>query len=81
LFKHRDLVTEIEQYIIERVKEKRLERGISQLDLSQRLEMNETFIAHVESPKRRAKYNINHLNAIARILGCSPKEFWPEEAI
>ena len=81
MFKHQDVITEIEQYIIDRVKEMRLERGISQLELSQKLEMNETFIAHVESPKRRAKYNVNHLNAIAAILGCSPKDFWPDEAI
>jgi len=71
----------IEQYIIEKVKQKRVELGYTQLDLSQKLEMSDSFIAHVESPSRRAKYNINHLNAIAKIFNCSPREFWPESAI
>jgi DNA-binding XRE family transcriptional regulator len=75
------VITEIEQYIIERVKEMRLELGISQLVLSQKLDMNETFIAHVESPKRRAKYNVNHINAIARIFNCSPKDFLPADPL
>ena len=73
--------TKIEKYIIEKVKEKRMELNLSQLALSQRLDMNDSFVSHVESPKRRAKYNINHLNAIAKILKCSPKDFWPDKSL
>jgi len=69
----------IELYIIEKVKQKRIELGFTQLDLSQKLEMSDSFIAHVES--RRAKYNINHLNEIAKIFGCSPKEFLPDKPL
>lgn len=73
--------SKIEKYIIERVKEKRLEAGLSQLDLSQKLEMNDSFVSHVESPNRRAKYNINHLNAIAKVFKCSPRDFLPEKSL
>lgn len=73
--------TKIENYIIEKVKEKRIELGFSQLALSQKLEMNDSFISHVESQNRRAKYNINHLNAIAKIFQCSPKDFWPDQPL
>jgi len=55
--------------------------GLSQLELSQKLEMSDSFISHVEAPSKRAKYNINHLNKIAEIFSCSPKEFWPEQPL
>ena len=74
-------ITKIEKYIIAQAKEKRNRLGISQIELSQRLNMNESFVSHVETPKRRAKYNINHINALARVFKCSPKEFLPEKAL
>jgi DNA-binding Xre family transcriptional regulator len=64
-----------------KVKEMRLKRKISQVTLSQSLGMSSSFVSHVESMKRRAKYNVSHLNEIAKILDCSPRDFWPEEAI
>lgn len=74
-------VTTIEQYIIEKIKAMRKEHGLSQLELSQKLEMSDSFISHVEAPSKRAKYNINHLNKIAEIFNCSPKDFWPEKPL
>ncbi len=74
-------MTAIEKYIIEKIKRLRKEHGLSQLELSQKLEMSDSFISHVEAPSKRAKYNINHLNRIAEIFKCSPKDFWPEEAL
>ncbi|TMI94623.1 MAG: helix-turn-helix transcriptional regulator [Bacteroidetes bacterium] len=70
--------TKIEKYIIENVKEKRLEFGFTQIVLSQKLNMTDSFVGHVETPNRRAKYNVNHLNALAKIFKCSPKDFMPE---
>lgn len=49
--------------------------------LSQKIGMSSSFVSHVESAKRRAKYNINHLNEIAKIFECSPKDFWPDTPI
>ena len=74
-------MTNIEKYIIEKVKVMRLDRGLSQLELSQKLEMSDSFISHVEAPSKRAKYNLNHLNRIAEIFKCSPKDFWPEKPL
>jgi len=75
------ILTEIEKYIIDKVKTMRKEQGISQLSLSQKLDMNDSFISHVESNSKRTKYNINHLNLIAKIFNCSPKDFWPDKSI
>jgi transcriptional regulator with XRE-family HTH domain len=73
--------TKIEKYIIAKVKERREELGYTQIALSQKLNMSDSFVGHVETPKRRAKYNINHLNALAKIFKCSPKDFMPERPL
>ncbi|WP_093113027.1 helix-turn-helix domain-containing protein [Salinimicrobium catena] len=74
-------MSEIELYVINEVKKRRLEKGISQSSLSCKMDMSNSFVSHVESLKRRAKYNLNHLNKLAEILECSPKDFWPEEPL
>lgn len=74
-------LTKIEKHIIQRVKELRIEHGYTQISLSQRLNMSDSFIGHVESFKRRDKYNINHLNALAKIFKCSPKDFFPDKPL
>jgi len=73
--------TKIESFIIERVKEKRIEKGWSQILLSQKLNMSDSFVGHVETPNRRAKYNVNHINALAKLFKCSPKDFLPEKPL
>jgi ribosome-binding protein aMBF1 (putative translation factor) len=72
------MLTEIEIYIIQRVKEMREVQGITQMDLSLRLGKGVGFIGDIEAPSKTAKYNIKHLNELAKIFGCSPKDFWPE---
>ena len=71
----------IEQFVIDRIRTVRKEKGISQRELSALTELSIAFIANVESPKWRAKYNLNHINAIAKVFNCSPKDFLPEEPI
>lgn len=71
-------MTEVDKYVIQQVKAKRLALNLSQLTLSQKLGMSDSFISHVESDKKRAKYNLNHLNELAKIFQCSPKDFLPE---
>jgi len=73
--------SKIEKYIIAKVKEKREELGISQIFLSQKLNMSDSFVGHVETPKRRAKYNLNHINALSKVFKCSPKDFFPDKAL
>lgn len=74
-------LTKIELHLIEEVKKRRNQLGLSQLELSQKLEMSDSFVSHVESVNKRAKYNSNHLNAIAKIFNCSPKDFWPDRSL
>ncbi|OJV98526.1 MAG: hypothetical protein BGO52_11650 [Sphingobacteriales bacterium 44-61] len=71
----------IEQYIIDKVREIRLEKNISQADLAYGLGFESTgYVGQIESskPENTEVYNIDHLNEIAKILNCSPKSFWPE---
>ena len=71
----------IEQYVINSVRERRVELGISQKELAYLLDVSVGFIGNVENPKYRAKYNLNHLNELANILDCSPKDFLPEKSL
>lgn len=75
------MISQIELFVIEKVKERRIELGLSQLALSQKLDMNDSFVSHVESSSKRAKYNLNHINALSKVLECSPKDFLPETAL
>jgi len=74
----------IEQYIIDGVKEIRIAKGKSQADIAYGIGFESTgYIGEIESSnsENSEAYNIDHLNAIARILNCSPKDFWPEKAL
>lgn len=72
------MATPIEQYIIDRVRVMRIEQGISQIELAYSLGVTKGFIAAVENPKQRAKYNTNHLNELAKIFNCKFSEFFPD---
>ncbi|PAM94056.1 transcriptional regulator [Flavobacterium sp. IR1] len=74
-------LAEIEKYIIQRVRVIRKERGLTQEQLSLKLDKGVGFIGDIESPSKKAKYNVKHLNEIAKIFECSPKDFWPEEPL
>lgn len=73
--------TLIEQYVIDAVRKRRIEMNISQKELAYHLDMSIGFIGNVENPKLRAKYNINHLNELAKILNCSVKDFFPDNPL
>lgn len=74
-------LTEIEKYIIQRVKEIRKANNLTQEQLSLKLDKGVGFIGDIESSSKKAKYNIKHLNEIAKIFDCSPKDFWPEKPL
>ena len=71
----------IEQYVINKVKEIRTEKGISQAELARLLDVSEGFIGNIENKNYRAKYNIRHLNELAKIFECSPRDFLPDEPL
>ena len=71
--------SKIDLYVIARVKEKRLEKQLSQADLAFELGMSVGFIGKVESHKYDTHYNLKHLNDLAKILKCSPQDFLPKK--
>ena len=77
----KDKKTYIEQYVINRIKEIRIEKGLTQLDIALMLDKSKGFIGQIESYNHPAKYNLNHINVLARELKCSPKDFLPEKPI
>ncbi|HMJ48403.1 MAG TPA: helix-turn-helix transcriptional regulator [Ferruginibacter sp.] len=74
-------VSAIEQYVIDTVKRKRSEKGISQKELAFLIDKSISFIGDIENPKYRAKYNLNHINELAKIFKCSPKDFLPDQPL
>ena len=74
-------ISPIEQFVIDKVREMRIERGISQRDLAYQLDISSGFIGDVETVKSRAKYNLNQLNEIAKIFNCSIKDFLPDKPL
>jgi len=75
------LKSKIDNYVIDRVKEKRIEKGLSQADLAFELGMSVGFIGKVESSRYASHYNLKHLNDLARILKCSPQDFLPRKVL
>jgi len=73
--------SKIDTYVIERVKEKRIDRGLSQAELADALGVSVGFLGKVESANYPAHYNLKHLNDLARILKCSPQDFLPKKAL
>lgn len=73
------VITPIEQYVIDKVRDIRIENGISQRELARLLDLADGFIGKVETPKERAKYNLQHLNDLAKVFKCSPKDFLPDQ--
>jgi transcriptional regulator with XRE-family HTH domain len=74
-------ISEIDQYVIDKARELRVKKGMSQLDLSISMNLAEGTIAKIENPTQTAKYNIRHINLLSKALGCSPKDFFPEHAL
>jgi transcriptional regulator with XRE-family HTH domain len=75
------LKNKIDWFIINRVREMRQAKGLSQDDISLHLNLSKGFIGQVESPNFIAKYNIGHLNELAKLFNCSPKDFLPEKPL
>lgn len=75
------MVSQIDRYVAERIKERRLQKGLSQSELAFELNVQTSFIGMIESGRHGKKYNVAHINAIAKILECSPKDFLPTEPL
>jgi len=73
--------TELDLFIVDKVRMMRLKNKWSQAVLATKLDVSNGFFAQIENPKHRAKYNIAHLNELGKIFNCSPREFLPENPI
>jgi transcriptional regulator with XRE-family HTH domain len=73
--------SKIDLYVINKVREKRLEKDLSQAELAYELGMSVGFIGKVESSKYPSHYNIKHLNQLSKILDCSPQDFLPKKPL
>ena len=73
--------TAFDNYVIEAVRKERMAQKVSQAMLPYRIGVSHAYIWQLQRPKYRTKYNLNHINEIAKFLGCSPRKFLPEEPI
>lgn len=71
----------IELYVIERVRQIRHAQKVSQAMLAYGIGVTSGFIGQAETPKSPTKYNLNHLNEIAKFLNCSLWEFFPKDPL
>jgi transcriptional regulator with XRE-family HTH domain len=74
--------TELDQYIIDRIREKRIAIRMSQEVLAEKMGFrSNAFIAAAESPKSTKKYNPVHMNKAALIFACSLWDLLPKDPI
>lgn len=73
--------SELKLYITNKIRTMRLERDMSQKYLADCLDVSRSFIQKIESPKTNNCYNIEHLNIIAKVFGCSIRDFFPEKPV
>lgn len=71
------VISEIDLFVINKARELRVLRQLSQVDLSISLGMSEGAVGKIENPKLRDKYNIRHINLLAKALNCSPQDLLP----
>ncbi|KAA6322492.1 hypothetical protein EZS27_027969 [termite gut metagenome] len=71
----------IYDYAISVMRKKRLEQNISLQTIADYLNVSKTFISNIQNPRQRAKLNLDHVNELAKVFNCSPKDFLPETPI
>lgn len=69
--------SEVDMYIIQRIREKRKEAGISQRTLSEILNRSLGYVGQVETPHCPAKYSAFDIFIIAKEFDCPAGEFFP----
>lgn len=74
-------LTPIEQHVVDFIYKLRIDKGLTQEDIANIINVSQSFIATIENPNSRAKYNLNHINAIADHFGLSPQEFLPKRPL
>lgn len=78
--KDQDNISEIDQFVIDLIRELRLQKGLTQDDIGNIIGISRAFVSDIENNNRRAKYNLRHINALADYFNMSPKDFLPDKA-
>ena len=73
------MVSKVDKYVIQKVKELRIEKGISQTELAYKLDVSPGFIGKLESGKYGKKYSLSHINDIALIFKCNIADLLPNK--
>lgn len=73
--------SKVEIYIIEQVKRRRNERKWSQKYIADCINVSQSFIYKIESPKYDKAYNIDHLNELAKVFKCDLWDLIPKKPI
>ncbi len=76
-----NLKSKLDWYIITKAREMRIQRNLTQEYVAVHLGKSSGFVGSVESPKTKSKYNIEHINALAKIFKCSMKDFFPDKPL
>lgn len=74
-------LSQLDWHIINQVKKLRKRLKISQDELSVKMGFSEKLVGSIENPTLPSKYNIRHLNLIAKALGCTLYDLIPEQPL
>ena len=69
--------SKIDLFVITRIKERRMQKNVSQRGLAAILDCSPSFIGQVESEKFDVKYSVHQVFLVAQFFECSPAEFFP----
>lgn len=75
------VLTPIEQYVVDFVIKLRNKNNLTQADIGVIINTKGSFVSNVENIKDRAKYNLNHINALADHFDMAPADFLPKKAL
>lgn len=73
--------TKIEWYVIDKVKDLRESKNMSQAVIADVIGVSNGFIGKVESKSYTNKYNLNHINSFAKYFKCAPADFLPKKPL
>ncbi len=73
--------SEFELKIVQLVLQKRRENNLTQENIATCLNVTPGYIGQIESLNEPSMYTHDQLNVLAKEMECSPKDFYPKEAI
>lgn len=79
--KDQENISQIDQYVIDYVRNLRIQKNLTQDGLASILGVGKSFISNAESLNHRAKYNLTHINALADYFNMKLADFLPDKPI